>query len=503
MRHGKPAVIGRGCRKRLSRIDRDLHCYYDGNGLSSIHSKSSSVPSRNAPAVPAVVSDVAAREDDLARRLSPRQLGMIALGGAIGTGFFLGSGVSVRLAGPAVILSFLIAGGIALVIAWSLAEMAVAHPVTGAFGVHAEIYLHPWAGVTMRYAYWLGQSIAIGSEVVAAAIYCSFWLPRVPGWAWVVLFSLGLLMANAWSVSSFGEFEYWFALIKVAAIVLFLVVGAAAIAGVGPLHAAGLSNYTGHGGFLPRGFSGVLLGMTLATFSFFGVEEVAITAGEARDPASAIPQATRSVFWRLGLFYVGGIALLVGLIPWTVVGLDASPFVRALEGIGFRGASSVMNVVVLTAALSSANTNLYLTSRMLYSLARGGYAPGAFGRITRRGIPLRALLASSGGMVAAVVAQRFFPKHAYLYLVGTALFGGLYVWVMILLTHLRFRRRREGGVDLLPCFPYLNWAAIVTLTLVGISTWFVPGMRSTLLAGIPCLAIVALGYFLWPSRRRA
>ncbi len=486
-----------------SPIDRAFLSRYDGIGLSSDHSKSSSAPGGSAPAKPALASEVAAREDDLARRLSPRQLGMIALGGAIGTGFFLGSGVSVRLAGPGVILSFFLAGGIALIIAWSLAEMAVAHPVAGAFGVHAEIYLHPWAGVTMRYAYWLGQSIAIGSEVVAAAIYCSFWLPRVPGWVWVVLFSLGLLVANAWSVASFGEFEYWFALIKVAAIVLFLVVGAAAIAGLGPSHAVGLSNYTAHGGFLPRGFRGVLLGMTLATFSFFGVEEVAITAGEARDPASAIPRATRSVFWRLGLFYLGGIALLVGLVPWTVVGLDASPFVRALESIGFRAASSVMNVVVLTAALSSANTNLYLTSRMLYSLARGGYAPMAFGRITRRGIPLLALLASSGGMATAVVAQRFFAKHAYLYLVGAALFGGLYVWIMILLTHVRFRRLRLAGPNLLPGCPYLNWLAMATLGLVGISTWFVPGMRSTLLAGLPCLAIVALGYYLWPSRRRA
>ncbi len=483
-------------------IDRALLSRYDGLGLSPDDAKSSSECARGAAASPAVSSEVASREDDLARRLSPRQLSMIAIGGAIGTGFFLGSGVSVRLAGPGVILSYLLAGGIALVVAWSLAEMAVAHPVAGAFGVHAEIYLHPWAGVTMRYAYWLGQAIAIGSEVVAAAIYCSFWLPRVPGWMWVVLFSLGLLVANAWSVASFGEFEYWFALIKVVAIVVFLVVGAAALAGVGPLRAVGFGNYTGQGGFLPRGAGGVLLAMTIATFSFFGVEEVAITAGEARDPARAIPRATRSVFWRLAVFYLGGMALLVGLIPWTAVGLDASPFVRALEGIGFRAASSVMNVVVLTAAMSSANTNLYLTSRMLYSLARGGYAPAGLGRITRRGIPLAALLVSSGGMAAAVVAQRFFPKQAYLYLVGAALFGGLYVWIMTLLTHLRFRQRRAGGISLLPGYPYLNWLAMGALTLVTLATWFVPGMRSTVLAGIPCLAIVALGYFLWPSRRR-
>ena len=447
--------------------------------------------------------EVAAREDHLERRLSSRQVGMIALGGAIGTGFFLGSGVSVRQAGPGVILAYLFAGFIALVIALALAEMAVAHPVAGAFGVHAEIYLHPWAGFTMRYSYWLGQAIAIGSEVVAAAIYCSFWFPRVPGWLWVVIFSLGLLATNAWSVASFGEFEYWFALIKVVTIVLFLVLGAALLLGLGPFQPVGFGNYTHHGGFLPHGFTGVLLAMGIVTFSFFGVEEVSIAAGEARDPERSIPRATRSVFWRLGLFYIGGIAVLVGLVPWTEVGLDASPFVRAFQAVGLHAAPTLMNLVVLTAALSSANTNFYLTSRMLYSLARGGHAPARLGRLTRRGIPLWALAASSGGMGVAVVAQKYFPQQAYLSLVGAAFFGGLFVWMLILVTHLRFRPQRTatGNVTvLLPGFPYVNWLALAGLAVVGLSTWFVPGMRSTLLAGLPWLGIVTVGYFLWHRR---
>ncbi|MGD1156719.1 MAG: amino acid permease [Terriglobia bacterium] len=447
---------------------------------------------------------VAAREDTLARRLSSRQVGMIALGGAIGSGFFLGSGVSVHLAGPGVILSYSFAGFIALVIAWSLVEMAVVHPVAGSFGVYAEIYLHPWAGFAIRYSYWLGATIAMGSEVVAAAIYCGFWFPRVPGWIWVVVFSVVLLAANAWTVASFGEFQYWLSLIKVLTISAFILIGVALLCGFGPFPARGLANYTGQGGFLPNGWRGVLLATSLATFSYFGVEEVAVAAGEARDPGRSIPRAMRSVFWRLGLFYIGGIAVLVGLVPWREAGLDASPFVRAFQAVGLRAAPTLMNLVVLTAALSAANALLYLSARMVFSLARGGYAPASLGRTTRRGIPIWALATSGGGMALAVLAERYFPQRAYLALVGTSLFAGLYVWTMSLLTHLRFRRvhARDAANVSMPGFPVVNWLALAGLVLVTVSTWFVPGMRVTLLAGVPWLAVVSLGYWLWRARQR-
>ncbi len=429
---------------------------------------------------------------------------MIALGGAIGTGLFLGSSIAVGVAGPGVILSYLFAALIALVVALALAEMAVVHPVAGSFGVYAEIYLHPWAGFSVRYAYWLAQCIAIGSEVVAAAVYCSFWWPQVPGWFWVAAFSLVLFLANAWSVASFGEFEYWFALIKVVTIVAFLFLGVGLLFGVGPLEPVGFGHYTDHGGFLPNGFTGVLLGMTLAVFSYIGVEVVAVTAGEAQDPERSIPRALRSVFWRLALFYVAGITLLVGLVPWTRLGLDASPFVRAFQAVGLPAAPSVMNFVVLTAALSSANTNLYLTSRMLFSLSRGGYAPTALGRLTRKGIPLRALLASSGGMAAALLIQRFFPARAYLYLIGAAFFGGLFVWMMILVTHVAFRRRREGDppARFLPAASLLTTLGLAALAVVAVATLYVPGLEITLYAGLPWLALMSLGYWVWRRRQK-
>ena len=446
-----------------------------------------------------MATDAAAREDSLARNLTPRQLSMIALGGAIGTGLFLGSGISVRLAGPGVILAYLLGAFIALFAAWALAEMAVAHPVAGSFGVYAELYLNPWAGFTMRLSYWVAQVIAIGSEVVAAAIYCAYWLPQVPSWFWVAAFSVGLLAANAWSVASFGEFEFWFALIKVATIVVFIVVGAALLFGVGPLEPVGLGNYTQHQGFLPNGLTGVLLAMTLAVFSFFGVEVVAVTAGEAQDPQRTIPRALRSVFWRLSLFYVCAIALVVGLVPWPQAGIDVSPFVRAFETVGLPGASSIMNFVILTAALSSANTNLYLTSRMLFSLSRGGYVPARLGQLTHRGIPLAALLVSSGGMVVAVLAEKLFPRQAYLYMIGAAFFGGLYVWIMIFVTHLAFRRHHRGNAQLatfMPAFPLPTMAGLVGLGVVAIATLFVPGFEITLLSGLPWLALISLIYFL-------
>src|SRR6266849_4474564 len=250
------------------------------------------------------------REAGLRRNLTPRQLSMIALGGAIGTGLFLGSAISVRLAGPGVILSYAAGALIALALMWALAEMAVAHPVAGSFGVYAEMYLHPWAGFVMRYSYWLAQVVAIGSEVVAAAIYCRYWFPGVPAWVWIAAFSAALVYVNARSVASFGWFEYWFALIKVVTIVLFLILGAA--------------NYTAHGGFLPHGWLGVGLGIAMAIFSYLGIEIIAVTAGEAEHPETTVPRALRRTLLRLALFYIGGVAVLVGVMPWDQAGLAQS-----------------------------------------------------------------------------------------------------------------------------------------------------------------------------------
>jgi AAT family amino acid transporter len=458
------------------------------------------------PASPGVGDDaeIIEREAGLHRNLTPQQLSMIAIGGAIGTGLFLGSAISVQLAGPGVIFSFLAAAAIAVCLMWALAEMTVAHPVAGSFGVYAEMYVHPWAGFAMRYSYWLGQVIATGSEVLAASIYCGHWFPTVPSWMWIAGFSAALVYVNARSVASFGEFEYWFAMIKVLTITVFLILGASLLFGIG-FQRVGIANYTGHGGFLPNGWRGVGLGVAMAMFSFLGVEIVAVTSGEAKDPTTALPRALRWTLWRMGLFYVGGLAIVVGIVPWNEVGLGESPFVRVFEIVGIPAAAGVMNFVVITAALSSVNCNLYLMSRMLFSLSRGGYAPAALGRLSARGTPVAALLTSSIGMFAALFVDHWFHARAYVYMLGSAFLGGIFVWQMIFVTHLLFRRRTARWVKpplrVAPRGPWSSTFGLTGLTAVLISTWWVPGLRITLEAGVPWLVFISLCYLVWRKVR--
>src|SRR3984893_6288710 len=390
--------------------------------------------------LPGALSDTG----ELRRRLTQRQLSMLAIGGAIGVGLFLGSSVTMRLAGPGVIVSYLLGAVIAMVVAYSLVEMAVVHPVAGSFGVYAQTYLNPWAGFTVRATYALGQIIAIGAEVTAVAIYFRFWFPRVPGWEWILLVSAALVTINALPVGNFGEFEYWFALIQVLSIIIFIVVGLLLITGLGPWPAVGLANLTSHGGFLPHGWRGVWLAMSLVITSYMGVEVIAVTAGEAQTPSVSIPRAMRSIVYRLIVFYLLAVTVMLAMTPWNRTGsasIAGSPFVRAFETAGIPFAAGIMNLVVITAALSSANTNLYLSTRMLFSLSRGRYAPGWLGRLSTRGVPHRALAVSSAGMVAAILLAVLAPKNAFLALYGTAVAGMFYVWGVILITHLRFRQR--------------------------------------------------------------
>jgi amino acid transporter, AAT family len=442
------------------------------------------------------------QNEGLQRKLSSRQLTMIAIGGAIGVGLFLGSGVTVELAGPGVILSYILGAMVAMVVAYSLAEMAVVQPVAGSFGVYAETYLSRWAGFTVRVTYGLVQIIAIGAEVTAVAIYFSFWFPGIPAWTWVCLVSVALVLVNALQVSNFGEFEYWFALIKVVAIILFIAVGFALITGIGPWKAIGLANLTQHGGFLPRGWRGVWLALTLALTSYMGVEVIAVTAGEAQDPRKSIPRAMRTIVFRLIIFYVFAITVMLAMTPWNQTGSSAvggSPFVRAFGTVGIPYAASIMNLVVITAALSSANTNLYLSTRMLFSLSRSRQAPSWLGRLSGNGVPHRALAISTAGMIAAILLAIFAPKNAFLLLYGTAVAGMFFVWGVILVTHLGFRRQLTSKevTDLplrLRAHPLFTIAAIAALAAIALSTFFVEGLQYTLPTFAVFLVIMSAMY---------
>jgi AAT family amino acid transporter len=436
-------------------------------------------------------------------------MAMIAIGGAIGTGLFLGSALAVHTAGPAVILSYLLGAVIALLMMGALSEMAVAHPTAGSFGIYAELYLSRWSGFVVRYTYWAAQSIAIGGEATAAAIYCRWWLPGVPAWLWIVLFALIIVGANAMGVGSFGEFEYWFAMIKVATIVVFIAFGALLLAQIVHEPGVGFANFTAHGGFLPHGLTGMWLAMGFVIFSYIGTEVVAVTAGEAHDPLHAVPKALRSMVVRLILFYVGAMVVLIAVVPWDQVqsssDVRASPFVRVFQLLHVPGATHIMNFVVLTAALSSMNCDLYLCTRMIFSLARGGYAPETLGQVTRRGTPIRALLVSTVGLAVATVVAALYPNTAFVYLLGIALFGGIFVWIMVFVTHLAFRRAwiRQGHDPLpvrMPAYPWLTLLGLALLVGILISTWWVEGMRPTLLAGLPWLGLLSLAYLYWSRR---
>jgi amino acid transporter, AAT family len=440
------------------------------------------------------------REEGLHKSLSSRQLAMIGLGSTIGTGLFLGSALSVQLAGPAVLLSFVGGAVVALTVMWALAELSAAHPAPGSFGLYAEMFLHPWAGFAVRYTYWFAIVIIIGSEVVAGAVYCQLWFPLVPSWIFTAAFSLAILYANTVSVKSFASFEYWFAMIKVVTVVVFLVLGAALLFGFG-FPRIGTTNYTAHGGFLPNGWSGVALGVAMSIFSFLGIEIVATTAGEAADPVAAVPRALRRTLLTLAVFYLGGLAIVVGIVPWREIGLGESPFVRVFQTVGIPAATHVMNFVVLTAALSSAMCNLYFAARMLFSLSRGGQAPAMLGRLSKQGMPLAAVLVSGAGLVVAVVLSQAFPGSAFLFMIGVAFFGGPFAWIITLASHLAFRRLMKRGqtpyVRFAPGRPWSSLFGLAALLGVLVSTWWIPGFRITLISGPLWLVFLTLCYFVW------
>ena len=439
----------------------------------------------------------------LHRSLTQRQLTMMAIGGAIGVGLFLGSSVTIRLAGPAVIFSYLIGAGIALIMSYVLAEMAVVHPVAGAFGVYANCYINPWAGFAVRATYGVAQIIAIGAEVTAAGIYMSFWFPNVPQWVWVVLVSAALVALNSMQVNRLGEFEYWFAMIKVSAIIVFIVVGIALIFGDGSHGLTSWVNLTQHGGFFPAGWKGVWLSLTITITSYMGVEVIAVTAGEAERPEVTIPRAMRNIVWRLILFYVLAITIMVAMVPWNETSgsstISGSPFVTAFSAAHIPFAAAIMNFVVLTAALSSVNTNLYLSTRMLFSLGQEGYGPKWMGRVSRNGVPHPALAASTAGIIAAILLTIFAPRNAFLKLYGTAVAGMLFVWLVILVSHLRFRKAvAKERLSTLPmrlrAHPLFTVAGIVLLLAISITTFFVDGLQWSVPAFSIFLALISLVY---------
>ena len=425
---------------------------------------------------------------------------MVAVGGSIGTGLLLGSAAALEMAGPSVILSYVVAAFIAYTVAMALGELASTHPAAGSFGVYGELYLNQYLGFLCRAAYWAAIAFSIGAELTASATYMGYWLPAVPGELWVILFSALLLLVNLRSVGSYGRFEFWFAMIKFATIVAFILAGTALLFSgrVAP-------QYTAQGGFLPKGPIAPLLAVFWAIYAFGGVEMLAVTTGESRS-AKDIPRAARLTIFLLAGVYLGAITVLVGVMPWNHTGVSGSPFVSVLRLAHIPAAAYFMNFVVLTAALSGANAKLYVASRLLFSMGRAGWAPARLGKLSAAGSPRLALLVSSYGIVTALIIENWAPKQAFLYIMGAAFSGLIFSWVVSLAAHVSFRRRlTPQQVAALPMRSPLGiWGSALGFVLV--SAAIIQTIRSSRVNQLGALVFfvgLTLAYFLLKRRRQA
>jgi AAT family amino acid transporter len=423
---------------------------------------------------------------------------MVAVGGAISTGLFLGSAAALEVAGPSVILSYIVAAFIAFTVTMALGELASKHPAAGSFAVYSELYLNQYLGFLVRAGYWAAIAFIVGADLAASATYMAYWFPGVPGVVWVCIFSALLLLVNLRSVSSFGRFEFWFAMIKFSTIVVFILAGAALLltGRVAPL-------YTAHGGFFPKGPIAPLLAVFYAIFAFGGVEMLAVTTGESRS-SKDIPRAAHLTFFLLACVYLGAIIILVGVIPWNLVGMSESPFVSVLRLAKVPAAAYVMNFVVLTAALSGANAKLYVASRLLFSMGRSGWAPASMGKLNANGSPRLALLVSSYGVVTALIIENWAPKQAFLYIMGAAFSGLMMSWVVSLAAHVSFRSRLtpQQVAELPMRSPLGIWGSIFGFVLV--SAAIIETLRSSRINQLGALVFFAgltTAYFLLKRRR--
>ena len=434
--------------------------------------------------------------------LKQRHMSMIALGGVIGAGLFVGSGVVVKSAGPAVVLSFLLTGMLVILIMRMLGEMAVAQPIVGSFYQYARLAwadkpkVGDLAGFLTGWMYWYFWVIVIAIEAVAGAELVRFWMPEWPTWVVSLVLLMLLTLTNLFSVKSFGEFEFWFASIKVAAIVVFLFVGAIYVLGLWPGVGTHFDNLTAHGGFMPKGIVPVLTAAVAATGFYFGAEIVTIAAAEASEPEKAVAKATQSVITRVLVFYVGSVLLVVCLVPWNSDGMT-TPYVSALQAMGIPYTAHIMNAVVLTAVLSALNSGIYASSRMLFALTQRGDAPLALAKVSKNGVPVRAILFATLFGYGAVVMSYVSPDTVFAFLVNSYGTVALFVYISIAVAQLRLRRHLERVAPerlriKMWCFPWLTYLAIAGMVAIMVAMAFIPDQRLPLIMGFASLGLLLL-----------
>ncbi|WP_283182594.1 amino acid permease [Pseudomonas svalbardensis] len=445
-------------------------------------------------------------EKGLKRGLSARHIRFMALGSAIGTGLFYGSASAIQMAGPAVLLAYLIGGAAVFMVMRALGEMAVHNPVAGSFGHYASTYLGPMAGFILGWTYAFEMVIVGMADVTAFGIYMGFWFPEVDRWIWV----LGIVSVvgglNLCNVKVFGEMEFWLSLLKVAAIVAMILGGFGimlfGISTAPGAQATDISNLWSHGGFMPNGVGGLIASFAVVMFAFGGIEIIGVTAGEAKDPQHVLPRAINAVPLRILLFYVLTMFVLMSIFPWQQIGSQGSPFVQIFDNLGISSAATILNIVVISAAVSAINSDIFGAGRMMYGLAQQGHAPKGFARLSRNGVPWMTVVVMSAALLLGVLLNYLIPENVFLLIASIATFATVWVWLMILFTQVAMRRSMsaEQVAQLkfpVPFWPYAPMAAIAFMLFIfGVLGYF-PDTQAALIVGVVWIVLLVLAYLTW------
>ncbi|MFD2616063.1 amino acid permease [Terrilactibacillus laevilacticus] len=445
---------------------------------------------------------------ELKRGLGARHIQMIALGGTIGVGLFKGSTSTIGWTGPSVLLAYAIAGVFIFFIMRAMGEMLYLEPSTGSFATFGHKYIHPLAGYMTAWSNWFQWVIVGMSEIIVVGEYMKYWFPELPAWIPGIIAMVILGTANLVSVKSFGEFEFWFAMIKIVTIILMI------IAGIGLIFfgfgnggdAIGLSNLWAHGGFFTNGFTGFFFALSLVIAAYQGVELIGITAGEAKDPQKTLTNAIQSTIWRILIFYIGAIFVIVTVYPWNELGSLGSPFVSTFAKVGITAAAGIINFVVITAAMSGCNSGIFSAGRMLYTLGENGQAPKFFMKLTRNGVPLYGTIAVLIGLAVGVVLNYIAPPKIFVYVYSASVLPGMIPWFTILISQMRFRKVK--GAELtkhpfkMPFAPFSNYLTMAFLIIVLIGMWFNDDTRLSLIVGVIFLGLVAMSYYAFGIGKR-
>ncbi|WP_405080926.1 amino acid permease [Paenibacillus chitinolyticus] len=449
--------------------------------------------------------------NELQRGLEQRHITLMSLGAAIGVGLFLGSASAIKLAGPGILLAYALGGLIIFFIMRALGEMAIENPVAGSFSRYARNHISPLFGYLTGWNYWFLWIITCMAEITAVGIYMEYWFPGTPRWLWA-LGALVLMSAiNLIAVKAYGEFEFWFALIKIVTIIGMIVIGAGMIFfGLGNDGiAVGFSNLWSHGGFLPNGVTGLLLSFQMVMFAYLGVEMIGVTAGEAQNPEKTLAKAIDTVFWRILIFYIGALVVIMSIYPWDEIGKAGSPFVMTFEKIGIPGAAGIINFVVLTAALSSCNSGIFSTGRMLFNLAQQGEAPDSFRKVSKSGVPGKAIVVSAIALLVGVILNYIVPEKVFAWVTSIATFGAVWTWAMILISQMRYRKKLSPDQVRnlkykMPLAPYTSYISLAFLVLVIVLLGFSEDTRVALIVGpIWLIALVVVYYSKGYHRKNA